>query len=104
MPSENEPLLSGRQEAQTHSGKAFHFIKSSRHLLLGSWINVLLVAIPLALIGEISVCTSKQELMQRQLNSWSGLPLPGLRRRSSQLFPLLRLVDVKINVLMSAPR
>ena len=53
MPNnENAPLLprEGRDNQQSN-GTKFNPLGSSRHLLLGSWINVLLVAAPIAIIG-----------------------------------------------------
>lgn len=53
MPSnENSPLLHSTGQHGLRTVKKFDPLGSSRHLLLGSWINVLLVAIPLCFIGE----------------------------------------------------
>ncbi|KAK1924801.1 calcium:hydrogen antiporter [Papiliotrema laurentii] len=49
-PSESQPLLS--RENGGHHGTRIYLVKSTRHLLLGSWLNVLLVAVPISLIAE----------------------------------------------------
>lgn len=53
---EQQPLLgSGRQDSGGHGGrggKKFDIVGSTRHLLLGSWINVLIVFLPLAFVAE----------------------------------------------------
>ncbi|WVF72177.1 calcium/proton exchanger [Kwoniella sp. CBS 6097] len=56
MPTqESTPLLGGsaRTGDQARSGKPFDPIGSSRHLLLGSWINLLLVCVPLSIIADL---------------------------------------------------
>ncbi|KAK4684150.1 Ca2+:H+ antiporter, partial [Tremellales sp. Uapishka_1] len=52
MPSETQPLLPAGQNGQSAQVKKFDPVHSTRHLLLGSWLNLLLVAIPLAFIGN----------------------------------------------------
>lgn len=48
-PHESSPLL-GANGAQ--SAERMRFIQSSRYLLLGSWMNALLIAVPLCLYAE----------------------------------------------------
>jgi hypothetical protein len=52
-PSESSALLPGRQS--TRRGIPFSPLKSTRHLLLGSYLNVLIVFVPLAIVGEFQV-------------------------------------------------
>ncbi|WWC61086.1 uncharacterized protein I303_103664 [Kwoniella dejecticola CBS 10117] len=54
MPTqETTPLLgSNRGHEGNTSTPPFNPLKSSRYLLLGSWINVLLVAVPLSFIAD----------------------------------------------------
>lgn len=55
MPSSHEatPLLGASNGNATSRDKAFDPLGSSRHLLFGSWINVLLIAVPLSLISDL---------------------------------------------------
>lgn len=48
-PHETSPLL-GSESAS--SGDRIRFVHSTRYLLLGSWINLLLIAVPLSLWSE----------------------------------------------------
>lgn len=50
-PHESTPLL-GETAHSRGSAVQFNPIKSSRYLLLNSWLNILLVAIPLAFVAE----------------------------------------------------
>ena len=49
-PGENAPLLPPTGHS---TSKSFDLIGSTRHLLLGSWLNLLLVAVPLSFVAEI---------------------------------------------------
>jgi Ca2+:H+ antiporter len=53
MPAhETTPLLSSESD---HNGPKFSvesFVKSSKHLLFGSWLNSLILFVPLALLAE----------------------------------------------------
>lgn len=57
MPSVNErsALLPNSSNPQSggdaSAGKKFTPLHSTRHLLLGSWINVLLIFVPLSILG-----------------------------------------------------
>lgn len=66
------------------SAKKFRPLESSRHLVLGSWINVLLVAVPLSFAGQFFVLYPSVKSHARcQPNSQDGAPRQGSRRRSS---------------------
>ncbi|KAL1409684.1 hypothetical protein Q8F55_003680 [Vanrija albida] len=51
MPTQETTPLLGAQHSHHHAER-FNFIASSKHLLLGSWLNLLLVAVPLSLLAE----------------------------------------------------
>ncbi|WWD15937.1 calcium/proton exchanger [Kwoniella shandongensis] len=51
-PHETSPLLASHHDNGGSTRKPFDPIGSTRHLLLGSWINILLVCIPLAFIAD----------------------------------------------------
>jgi len=54
MPAdESSPLLPSTGQNGRRQSKAFDPLGSSRHLLLGSWINVLLVTVPLCFVAEM---------------------------------------------------
>ncbi|KAL7423945.1 hypothetical protein Q5752_001530 [Cryptotrichosporon argae] len=52
MPTETQPLLPSTGANARASTLRFNFLQSSRHLLLGSWLNALLVAVPLAFVAD----------------------------------------------------
>jgi len=54
MPNENSPLL-GRSQSNgglDHPAKTFRPLKSSWYLIKNSWLNVLLVTVPVTIAGE----------------------------------------------------
>jgi len=55
MPNNNEnaPLLGNGRNGQSGGNKKFDPIGSTRYLLLGSWLNVLVVFIPLAFVADL---------------------------------------------------
>lgn len=53
--SESTPLLPAGGALSQATVKKFEPIGSTKHLLLGSWINLLLVAVPLSFIGMYKV-------------------------------------------------
>ncbi len=56
-PNETSPLLLPTGQNGTRAAKSFDPLGSSRHLLFGSWLNLLLLAIPLCFIGEEKAVT-----------------------------------------------
>ncbi|TXT06070.1 hypothetical protein VHUM_03543 [Vanrija humicola] len=48
-PQETSPLLGAQH---SHHSERFNFLASSKHLLLSSWLNLLLIAVPVSLIAE----------------------------------------------------
>ena len=64
---EQQALLGNNRRdshSQRRNAKKLNLIGSSKHLLLGSWINVLIVFLPLAFVGMswmsslVQICTS----------------------------------------------
>lgn len=49
---ETSPLLPSQASEHTPVSKPFDLLGSTRYLLLGSWINVLLICVPLSFAGE----------------------------------------------------
>lgn len=49
---ETSPLLPSQASEHTPVSKPFDLLGSTRYLLLGSWINVLLICVPLSFAGQ----------------------------------------------------
>ena len=49
---ETSPLLPSQASDHPSASKPFDLLGSTRYLMLGSWINVLLICVPLSLIGQ----------------------------------------------------
>ena len=63
--SESARLLPSTDQEASGQPKKFDPLGSSKHLILGSWINVLLVAIPLCFVGEYDISDHQMTLGQR---------------------------------------
>ena len=89
-PSESAPLLPREGRSNHGSGNVkFNPLGSSKHLMFGSWINVLLVAAPISIVGmsAYSGWTDMQRI------TWAGAPLLVSPFLSSLSFPWPRWVQ-----------
>ena len=84
-PTESSSLLPG--QANRSGSKKFAPLQSTRHLLLGSYINVLLVAVPLSFIGMSRITRLFTDIQPRL---FIGVPSLDSASRSSLLYPLQR--------------
>ena len=51
-PSETVPLLSSNGDDR-RAARQIHFFASSKHLIFGSWLNALIVAVPICIAAEL---------------------------------------------------
>ncbi|ORX39898.1 Sodium/calcium exchanger protein-domain-containing protein [Kockovaella imperatae] len=49
-PTESSPLLTSERQS---SARRIHFFSSSKHLVFGSWLNLLIVAVPLCIVADV---------------------------------------------------
>jgi hypothetical protein len=98
MPSETQPLLPPTGHSGQSDTRKFDPLGSSRHLLLNSWLNLLIVFVPLSFIGESqsqsqSISESESEIeIEIEIGAEMRAGLSHRRFASTSAVPALPLI------------